>query len=650
MNPINNFLEDKDNWILWLPVFFTIGIIIGFYQEYKSILLIFLIINIIFLSIYKKFIIILPFIFLIFGFLRSDIYIKKFDTNFLEYNTGYVDIEGKVEDIEIKKNFQNKEYKELLIKVDKINLTDKSFESFKEKYNEFKIPQKVIVRLDNKNENISYGYIKINTILFPISEKIFTTSFDFKRYYYFKNIGAVGYKGKIIENIPRELTLKEKVNNFKNKFIEKEQKEIQSKSIDIVMALLTGNQKIIDKDVVETVNYAGISHILSISGLHMITLMGLVFFIVKWILLRSEYIALNFNVFKISSFISLLINFVYLAFTGFSISAVRSYIMNVILLLAVMIERFNCPLRSVMFVGLLMLFVKPDMVFNPSFQMSFIAVIALTGGYEFFLDKRLDDESFFNHITRHKFLMYIFLSFITSMLAELSTTPFSIYHFNNYTFYNVISNFFTVPITTFFVLPFGILAIPLYFFDLEKYILIPVCKAMDLILYMSEYINNIPNSIIFIKSPNVFSISLMLLGILWFCLWSKKWRLFGIIFYLLGILIIPFQKTPDIIINHKDKTFIVKNDKNNYFSRSIEDYNLKTIVHKLGEDKIYNINDFFNKNCKNNCPTVNIYGNKYIYSNKNKEIKIINTNNFIKYYINDYKKIIKLKNVDVIYL
>ena len=58
---------------------------------------------------------------------------------------------------------------------------------------------------------------------------------------------------------------------------------------------------------IEYMNYSGLAHLLSISGLHMMTLIGIMFFISKWILLRFEYIALNYNVFKISSIISLVI-------------------------------------------------------------------------------------------------------------------------------------------------------------------------------------------------------------------------------------------------------------------------------------------------------------------------------------------------------
>lgn len=644
-----NFLEDKDNWILWLPVFFVIGIVIRFYNyTYINLhLLIFaFILQLFFIKKIKYF---LPFIFLILGIIRSDIYIKNFKNDFLSEEIGYVDIEGEVEKINLKKNSHNKDYKEVLIKVEKIIPTKNSFNNFKQNYNNFKFPKKVIVRLNNKDEEVHHGHIKINTILYPVSEKVYYKSFDFKTYYFFQNIGAVGYKGKIIENIKSKETINDKISNFRNKLITKERDSIKLESIDIIMTLLTGNQKIIDKDIVEIVNYAGISHILSISGLHMITLMGLVFFIVKWILLRSEYIALNYNVFKIASIVSLIINFFYLALTGFSISAVRAYIMNVILLMSIILERFNYPLRNVMFVGFIMLFIRPDIAFNPAFQMSFIAVISLTGGYEFFQKMKNDETTFFYALSQHRIIFYFVLSFITSMLAELSTTPFSIYHFNNYTFYNVLSNLITVPLTTFFILPVGVLAIPLYFFDLEKFVLIPVCYAMNFVLYISEYINNIPNSIIFIQSPNNISILLMILGVLWFCLWSEKWRKIGIIFYLIGVFIIPFQKKPDLIIDYKNSNLIVRNNKNDYFSIKKMNHSSKTILNKLGKNEINDINNFHNINCYKNCPSITING-RIIEYKKNDTTVIINNYNDIRYKIDNYKKIIKLKNTHTIFI
>ena len=235
------------------------------------------------------------------------------------------------------------------------------------------------------------------------------------------------------------------------------------------------------------------------------------------------------------------------------------------------------------------------------------------------------------------------------MLAELSTTPFSIYHFNNYTFYNVFSNFITVPLTTFFVLPVSILAIPLYFFNLEKFVLIPVCYAMNFVLYISRYINNIPNSIIFIQSPNNISILLMIFGVLWFCLWSEKWRKIGIVFYLVGIFIIPFQRKPDLIIDYKSNNLIVKNNKNDYFSIKKMNHSSKTILNKLGKNEISDINNFHNTNCRKNCPSINIKGRVIEYK-KNNTTVIINNYNGIRYKIDNYRKIIKLKNTHTIFI
>ena len=92
-----NFLEDKTNWILWLPVFFVCGIVIRFYC-YRKVVIYFLFIAFLFQIIFvKKLKFLLPFIFLFIGVIRSDLYIKSFKNNFLTKETGYVNVEGYVE-------------------------------------------------------------------------------------------------------------------------------------------------------------------------------------------------------------------------------------------------------------------------------------------------------------------------------------------------------------------------------------------------------------------------------------------------------------------------------------------------------------------------------------------------------------------------
>jgi hypothetical protein len=126
-----NFFEDKNNWILWLPIIFIIGILLRFYFN-NTVIIYIIIVLFVLISFFRKKEIFLIILFLLFGFFRAYYYINNFENNFLEESTGYVDIEGIVERIVIKKNYLNIKYKELLISVKNIIPTDKSFDNFKE--------------------------------------------------------------------------------------------------------------------------------------------------------------------------------------------------------------------------------------------------------------------------------------------------------------------------------------------------------------------------------------------------------------------------------------------------------------------------------------------------------------------------------------
>lgn len=657
-NLYENFFNDKDRWLLWLPLFLVLGIYIYFKTHYFStifviiVFFLFLIFLIFRTNLFLKFILI-PTLLILCGIIRTNYYTEKFDFPVITEILGYVDIYGEVERVQLKKSSKNIFYKEVIVKVEKILPTEKSFKNFKENYNNFKIPKKLSIRLSIKDTEVYNGKIVINSIVYPISEKIYPTSFDFKLYYFFKEIGGLGYKGIVKENIKieKQKNILDKIEDFRYNFGLKIINDVDKPSAGIIVTLLTGNKKLADQKAINDINYAGLSHLLAISGIHMVTIIGTIFFIVKWLLLRSEYIAIHFNVFKISAIISLILNFFYLALSGFAISAVRAYIMSVIFLFSIILEKFNFPLRAVMFVCFVMSFANPEIIFNPGFQMSFASVIALTGGYEFYQEKKLDENSLINRLSRNKIISYIMISFTTSILAELATTPFSIFHFNNYTFYNVLANFIAVPLITFFILPISVFLIPLYFFDLEKLLLVPVCYLVDIILYISNYIVNIPNSIVFIPSPSYFSMFLMIFGGLWFCIWKSKWKNYGLLIYAIGIIAIFMQKKPDLIIDYEKANFIITDENYNLYSlKKVDSFKKSVWANKLGKVEINDIEDFYNIECEDNCAYLEEDGRNFIYGKNNNEITIYKNKNFIKIEYDKIKKIKKLKNIDIIYL
>ena len=613
INNIKNYLlKDTDSYILWLPVFFAIGILLQFsffsYFIYTSIIIFILLC----IFLFKKFnFFILLIIFLLFGYLRTYFFIKNNEHDRIKEPLGYVTIYGEVKEEINKKNYKDELIKEIIVKTRKIN---------KEKRNIL-----LKIRLKDPNIKVYKSDIILKSVVFPIKNN--PMGFNIERYYYFKHIGGLGYKGKIIYN--KEVNTKEKsINSIRQKIAERIIKvREETPSTGIISILITGKKDMADKKAIEYMNYSGLAHLLSISGLHMMTLIGIMFFISKWILLRFEYIAINYNVFKISSIISLLINFLYLLLSGASVSAVRDYLMSVILLISIIIGKFNTSLRSVMFVMFIILFIKPHLIFSAGFQMSFMAVIALISCSELLYNDILSKLS--------KTKRFLIIGFLTSFIAECATTPFSIYNFNNYSFYNIFVNSILTPLVSFVVLPFSLLSMLLYPFNLEKILIFPISYIMDFILYISKYIVELPYSVFFIQSPNIYSMLFMILGLLWFCLWKEKWRYYGILFYIIGIFIFLSQKTPDVFIT-KNSVFMINNKIAYIYTKN--KYEVYNITKKLGLKK-YKIIQYDFKDCnKRYCIKITKADDVITYIKNGKLIKIKNGS-----VINNFKLIYKIK-------
>ena len=72
----------------------------------------------------------------------------------------------------------------------------------------------------------------------------------------------------------------------------------------------------------------------------------------------------------------------YLVLSGAEVATQRSFIMIAIVLIGVMLDRPILTLRTVTIAALMVLFLAPEAVVHPSFQMSFAATLALIAGYE----------------------------------------------------------------------------------------------------------------------------------------------------------------------------------------------------------------------------------------------------------------------------
>ncbi len=129
-------------------------------------------------------------------------------------------------------------------------------------------------------------------------------------------------------------------------------------------AILLGNRWKLPPEWKEIFSHTGTAHILSISGLHV----GFVFSICLII-----FTILNFPV-KMRAFLTIAIIVIYCVITGSRPPAVRASIMAVMILMGTILERPVNIWNSLASSAFLILLLNPMELFDPGFQMSFMAV------------------------------------------------------------------------------------------------------------------------------------------------------------------------------------------------------------------------------------------------------------------------------------
>ena len=227
---------------------------------------------------------------------------------------------------------------------------------------------------------------------------------------------------------------------------------------EIITAMIIGDQNAIPEDVRNNFNKTGTSHILSISGLHIGMVAATSFFVILILLQISEYLMLKFNVIKMAAAVSFIVVMIYALIAGMDVTVVRSALMALIFLIAMISGKQRDLYNTLALAGLVILIFSPEALFDISFQLSFVSVLALI-----YIVPR------FNSINPASFeklphwgqiiIRYLKLSIIVCLAATIGTLPFIIYYFNRVSAITIIANLIAVPLLGEVALAISMLAI-----------------------------------------------------------------------------------------------------------------------------------------------------------------------------------------------
>ncbi len=559
-----NLIAERQRWLLWLPVFFGVGIGVYFGLSFEpSLYLVFAVIIftslplLIFRGNFARFLLLMAGL----GFAVAWINTQYAKSPVIYKLDHKVTVSGNIEWISVSSGFPT-----LMLDNLRIDELDKKY-----------IPEelKLNVRSKFKQELRPGDRVIANAMLSPPGRPSMPGGYDFARAAYFSGTGANGYAVGPVTKLKlggEEDWLANMRYNISNKI----RASLPGDTGAMTDAVITGDRSRISKEAYDDMRKSGLAHLIAISGINLVLAAGVMFFGVRLLLSFFPVLSERYAAKKIAAVVAILGETIYLLISGMPVSAVRSYIMVLLVMLGIVVDRDATPMRSVALSSLIILAFAPESMLGPSFQMSYAATIALISVYEIFARRfEAREEKMFSDHGKQKWhyglLRKVWLYPVTvmssSFVAGLATAPYSAYHFNQFVNYGLPANLVAIPLTSFIVMPFSVIGMVLMPLGLQDIGLVPAGWGTYLTLVVAHYVGNLPNSSVHVPQIATWGLVAATLGGLWFLIWQGKWRYYGFILIFIGIFLSPLTVAkPDIIIHENGHLFAINYNGTLYFN------------------------------------------------------------------------------------
>ncbi|RPI75289.1 MAG: DNA internalization-related competence protein ComEC/Rec2 [Ignavibacteriales bacterium] len=355
------------------------------------------------------------------------------------------------------------------------------------------------------------NYLQLSGVYYKGREMRNPGEFDYNKY-----LNSLGVSG--ILNIARAKDVKilnDKNDLFKTalfsvrKYIDNVIKSLHNKeTAPLLKGLLLADRSEIDYMTKSQFINAGVIHILAVSGLH-----------VGFVAVVFIFLFGRLNIY-LRSLLTIAGLIVFMLITGVPPSVFRATLMAVIIIIAFISNRSSNLFNSLALAALIILFLKPEELFNPGFQLSFSAVLGIAILYPSF------DKSINKLKLKSKFLKYILLFMGVSLSAQIGTLPFTLIYFGKLSFISLIANLFVIPLSAVIV---GLGIVTLMINSLLPFIAVYFAAANDLVckllFIIVEYSGNPDLSYISIKHFSIYDAILFYLFLILLFFTLKKMNL-----------------------------------------------------------------------------------------------------------------------------
>jgi competence protein ComEC len=382
-------------------------------------------------------------------------------------------------------------------------------------------PRRVRVTVRDRAGLAPGQHIAAKARLLPPPPPAWPGGYDFARDAFYRGIGAVGsVLGPVARSEPAvapgwRLRVAAAVDAARNALTTRIAQAIGGQPGAVAAALVTGKRGLIEEPTNDLLRAAGIYHIVSISGLHMVLAAGTVFWLARALLALAPAVALLWPVKKIAAAVAMAGAVAYCVFSGSEVATERSLVMTLVMLGAILVDRPALSIRNLTLAALIVLAREPESLIGPSFQMSFGAVAALTALAPF-LHPAIGEgapRSVAERAVRALGRSALGLVLMT-LVASLATAPFSAFHFQTLNPFGLVGNALALPLVSLAVMPAAVIGVIAYPFGLDAFVWQLMGAAVAQVLDVSAFVSAFAGSTVVVPAPGRLAFGLLVAALL----------------------------------------------------------------------------------------------------------------------------------------
>ena len=409
--------------------------------------------------------------------------------------------------------------------------------------------------------------------LMPLPAASMVGGYQFVRKFFLEGLSGTGYAMASASWVEcenrgaRGSGIKRGIENLRRRIVERINRILPPDEAGITAAVVAGERGGISRKITNNYRDSGLAHFLSISGLHMTMLAGLMFFLIRLLVALVPPLALRYDSKKISAVAAIFLSFFYLLISGAEVPTQRAFIMTLIVLAGVLIGRKAISMKTISWAALIVLIISPQALIGASFQMSFAAVVMLIAFYEKFAGRL---HRFLNGgnagtigITgRAVRIVWAYLAgiVVSDLVASLATLPFGIYHFNRIAVYTSLGNLLAGPVIGLVIMPFVLIALLMMPWGLDYLPLKLVGWGVRQVNEITVWVAGLPEAGYQVLAMPFWGLLLMVFGGLWLAIWQLPWRRWGWAAIVAGALSILTVEAPQAMISADGMLFAVRDN------------------------------------------------------------------------------------------